>query len=69
MIALERSLLTDEVRSDRGAMAALLHPQWQEIGASGRAVDAGRAPRLRSGRSARTITLDVVTVSNGSRPT
>jgi ribonuclease HI len=36
VIALERSLLTDEVRSDRGAMAAALHPDWQEIGQSGR---------------------------------
>ena len=36
VIALERSLLTDEVRSDRGAMAAVLHPDWQEIGQSGR---------------------------------
>ncbi|WP_457205428.1 RNase H family protein [Nocardioides sp. P5_C9_2] len=36
VIALERSALTDQVRSDRGAMAALLHPEWQEIGQSGR---------------------------------
>ena len=36
MIALERSLLTDAVRSDRATVAALLHPQWQEIGPSGR---------------------------------
>jgi ribonuclease HI len=36
VIALERSLLTDEVRSDPAAVAALLHPEWQEIGASGR---------------------------------
>ena len=36
VVALERSLLTDEVRSDRAAVAALLHPQWQEVGASGR---------------------------------
>ncbi|WP_200958112.1 ribonuclease HI family protein [Nocardioides sp. Soil805] len=36
VIALERAALTDEVRSDRGAMAALLHPEWQEIGQSGR---------------------------------
>ena len=39
VIALERSLLTDEVRSDRAAVAALLHPEWQEIGQSGAAVD------------------------------
>lgn len=36
VVALERSLLTDEVRSDRAAVAALLHPQWQEVGRSGR---------------------------------
>ena len=36
VVALERSLLTDEVRSDPAAVAALLHPQWQEIGPSGR---------------------------------
>lgn len=35
VVALERSLLTDEVRADRGAVAALLHPQWREIGSSG----------------------------------
>ena len=36
VVALERSLLTDEVRGDPAAVAALLHPQWQEIGRSGR---------------------------------
>ncbi|WP_310964242.1 ribonuclease HI family protein [Nocardioides terrisoli] len=36
VIALERSLLTAEVRDDPAALAALLHPRWQEIGASGR---------------------------------
>ena len=36
VVALERSLLSDEVRSDPAAVAALLHPQWQEIGRSGR---------------------------------
>ncbi|WP_404381955.1 ribonuclease HI family protein [Knoellia locipacati] len=36
VIALERSLLTDEVRSDPAAVAALLHPQWTEVGRSGR---------------------------------
>ena len=35
VIALERALLADEVRADRAAVAALLHPQWREIGASG----------------------------------
>lgn len=36
VIALERSLLTNEVRSDPGALAALLDPDWSEIGRSGR---------------------------------
>ncbi|MFW5471827.1 RNase H family protein [Knoellia sp. CPCC 206450] len=36
VIALERSLLTDEVRGDAAAVAALLHPQWSEVGRSGR---------------------------------
>ena len=36
MVALERSLLSDEVRSDPAAAAALLHPDWAEIGRSGR---------------------------------
>jgi ribonuclease HI len=35
VVSLERSLLTDDVRSDRAAVAALLHPQWQEVGSSG----------------------------------
>lgn len=36
VVRLERSLLTDAVRSDPAAVAALLHPEWEEIGASGR---------------------------------
>ncbi|KRE43417.1 ribonuclease HI family protein [Knoellia sp. Soil729] len=36
VIALERALLEDETRSDPAAVAALLHPQWSEIGRSGR---------------------------------
>ncbi len=36
VIALERSLLTDQVRADAVSVAALLHPLWQEIGKSGR---------------------------------
>lgn len=36
VLAAERSLLTDEVRQDPAQVAALLHPQWWEIGASGR---------------------------------
>lgn len=36
VVALEKSLLTDAVRSDPAAVAALLDPHWREIGASGR---------------------------------
>lgn len=36
VVELERTLLSDEVRGDPAAVAALLHPAWQEIGASGR---------------------------------
>ncbi|WP_299520655.1 ribonuclease HI family protein [uncultured Serinicoccus sp.] len=36
VVALERSLLSDEVRSDPSSAAALLHPDWQEVGRSGR---------------------------------
>ena len=35
VVAMERALLSDEVRGDRAAVAALLHPQWQEVGRSG----------------------------------
>ena len=36
VVALERALLSDRVRTDRGEVAALLHPQWQEVGVGGR---------------------------------
>ncbi|ROR66495.1 ribonuclease HI family protein [Agrococcus jenensis] len=36
VVRLERELLLDEVRADRTRVAALLHPEWEEIGASGR---------------------------------
>ncbi|GAA1476805.1 ribonuclease HI family protein [Nocardioides aestuarii] len=36
VVALERSLLTDEVRSDPAAVAALLDAAWSEVGRSGR---------------------------------
>ena len=36
VIALERDLLSADVRSDPAAVAALLHPDWTEIGRSGR---------------------------------
>ena len=36
VVALEESLLTDGVRADRRRVEALLHPEFSEIGASGR---------------------------------
>ena len=36
VVSLERSLLSDEVRSDPAAVAALLDPAWTEVGRSGR---------------------------------
>jgi ribonuclease HI len=36
VVRLERALLTDEVRSDPAALAALLDPGWEEVGRSGR---------------------------------
>jgi ribonuclease HI len=36
VVRLERALLTDEVRSDPAAVAALLDPAWEEVGRSGR---------------------------------
>ena len=36
VVAFERALLEDATRSDPAAVAALLHPQWSEVGRSGR---------------------------------
>ncbi|MGI3782313.1 MAG: RNase H family protein [Janthinobacterium lividum] len=36
VVALERALLSDAVRADPDAVAALLDPAWAEVGASGR---------------------------------
>ncbi len=36
VVAMERALLSDELRADRAAVAALLHPDWQEVGRTGR---------------------------------
>lgn len=36
VVRLERQLLDDAVRADPASVAALLHPEWEEIGASGR---------------------------------
>lgn len=35
VLAAEQALLSDDVRTDRASVAALLHPQWSELGASG----------------------------------
>lgn len=42
VVLLEKSLLTDRVRSDRAALAGLLHPDFVEVGASGRIWTRGR---------------------------
>jgi ribonuclease HI len=39
VIELERSLLTGAIRTSPRALDALLHPDWSEIGASGRLLD------------------------------
>lgn len=36
VVELERELLSDRVRTDPASVAALLHPDWAEIGSSGR---------------------------------
>ncbi|PVG84562.1 DUF4440 domain-containing protein [Nocardioides gansuensis] len=64
VVELERSLLTDEVRSDPAAVAALLHPQWQEIGRSGRLRT--REEILAEIAPIPQVTLDVVSVSEVS---
>ncbi|HEU5483341.1 MAG TPA: ribonuclease HI family protein [Microlunatus sp.] len=62
VIALERELLTDDVRGDPATVAARLHPDWAEIGRSGRLWDrdellATIAPLTEP------VTLDVVSTS------
>lgn len=61
VIALERSLLTDEVRSDRASVAALLHPQWQEVDSAGRLW--AREERLAEIAPIAATHLDVVSMS------
>lgn len=62
VIALERDLLRDDVRSDPAAVAALLHPEWTEIGRSGRLWSRDEMI-AEIGPLADPVTLDVVTVS------
>lgn len=57
----ERSLLTDGVRRVRSAVAALLHPDWSEVGTSGRLWS--RDEMLDTiGPLGRRVTLDVVRI-------
>jgi ribonuclease HI len=62
VIALERDLLRDDIRADPAAVAALLHPDWMEVGRSGRLWDreemlATIAPLTDP------VTLDVISVT------
>lgn len=62
VVALERDLLTDDVRSDPAAVAAMLHPDWAEIGRSGRLWT--REEMLSTvAPLTEPVTLDTVTVS------
>ncbi len=67
VVALERSLLTDEVRSDPAAVAALLHPEWQEVGRSGRLWT--RDDVLAEIGPIEPVSLDVVSVERVDRDT
>jgi ribonuclease HI len=67
VVALERALLTDEVRSDRAAVAALLHPAWQEVGRSGRLWT--RDDVLAEIGPIEEVSLDVVSVERVDRDT
>ena len=67
VVALERALLTGDVRSDRAAVAALLHPEWQEVGRSGRLWT--RADVLDEIGPIDPVSLDVVAVDRVDRDT
>jgi ribonuclease HI len=67
VIAMERALLTDEVRGDRAAVAALLHPAWQEVGRSGRLWS--RDDMLDAIGPGEPVSLDVVSVERVDRDT
>lgn len=62
VVRLERSLLSDEVRTDPAAVAALLHPDWCEIGRSGRLWTRDEMVAA-IGPLAAPVTLGVVSVS------
>lgn len=68
VIGLERELLSDAVRADPAAVAALLHPQWTEVGRSGRLWQrdellAEIAPLANDGGPAEAVSMDVVSVT------
>ena len=67
VVAMERALLSDEVRGDRAAVAALLHPQWQEVGRSGRLWT--RDDLLAEVGPIEPVSLDVVSVERVDRDT
>ncbi len=61
VVRLERALLTDDVRADPASVAALLHPEWAEVGRSGRLLS--REDLLASiGPLTDRVTLEVVSV-------
>jgi ribonuclease HI len=62
VIALERQLLSDDVRADPAAVAALLHPGWSEIGRSGRVWEREEMLAV-IGPLPDPVTLDVVSVT------
>jgi ribonuclease HI len=68
VIALERSLLTDETRADKTSVSALLHPEWCEIGRSGRLWSREETLDAIAPLSA-PVTLSVVSVSWVDRDT
>ena len=67
VVAMERALLSDEVRGDRAAVAALLHPQWREVGRSGRLWT--REDLLAEVGPIEPVSLDVVSVERVDRDT
>jgi ribonuclease HI len=67
VVELERALLSDAVRRDRAAVAALLHPDWSEIGASGRLWT--REEMLAEVGSVGAVTLDVVSLERPAADT
>ncbi|GAA4154421.1 ribonuclease HI family protein [Gryllotalpicola daejeonensis] len=65
VVRLERSLLTAEVRADASRLAELLHPEFEEIGASGRLWD--RDTTIQALTSAPAQAAELTTVLGVSR--